>query len=75
MSVTLQPMSTKKSVQVRIPTDLSNDIAAIAPTLGMTATEYVEHYLRAAVEKDLPAAVKKLQTRLDHKKGSRGATP
>jgi hypothetical protein len=47
----------RKTVQVRIPEDLNNDVAIIAAAFGKSIPEYVEEVLRGSVAKDYAHAV------------------
>jgi len=63
VSATLDVMAKKDTVQVRIPSVLSTDIAIVAPALGKTITEYVEEHLAAAVAKDWPRVQRIIEER------------
>ena len=55
----------RKTVQVRIPGELAQDIAIIAAALDQTVPEWVEGVLRTAVTRDLPKAAKIAKDRAD----------
>jgi hypothetical protein len=55
----------KKTVQVRIPTELANDVGIVAAALGKSVPEYVEDTLRAAVIRDMPQAARIAKERAD----------
>jgi hypothetical protein len=58
----------KRTVQIRVPPDLANDIAIVAAAVQKSVPEYAEEVLRAAVVRDMPNAVKVAKERADELK-------
>jgi hypothetical protein len=55
----------KRTVQIRVPPDLANDINIVAAALQKSVPEYAEEVLRAAVARDMAHAVKVAKDRAD----------
>jgi hypothetical protein len=61
----------KRTVQIRIPADLADDIAIVAAAARKSIPAYAEDVLRAAVARDMPGAVRVAKERSDALKKSR----
>ena len=61
----------RKTVQIRVPADLADDIAIVAAAAKQSVPEYAEQVLRAAVARDMPNAVRVAKERSDALKKAR----
>ena len=62
MAATLLDMG-RRTVQIRVPADLADDIALVAAALKLSVPAYAERELRAAVARDMPGAVRVVKER------------
>jgi hypothetical protein len=65
----------KRSVQIRVPADLADDIAIVAAAARKSVPQYAEEVLRAAVARDMPGAVKVARERSEALKKARAQPP
>jgi hypothetical protein len=61
----------KRTVQIRVPADLADDIAIVAAANRQSVPDYAEQVLRVAVARDMPNAVKVARERADALKKAR----
>jgi hypothetical protein len=61
----------KRTVQIRVPSELADDIALVAAAAKQSVPEYAEMVLRAAVARDMPNAVKVVKERSEALKKGR----
>jgi hypothetical protein len=62
--------SDMKTVQIRVPQDLADDVAIVAAASKKSVPGYVAEVLRAAVARDMPQAVKVAKQRSEALKKS-----
>jgi hypothetical protein len=61
----------KRTVQIRIPADLADDIAIVAAATRKSVPQYAEEVLRSAVARDMAHAVKVAKDRSEALKKAR----
>jgi hypothetical protein len=65
----------KRTVQIRVPADLADDMALVAAAARKSVPAYAEEVLRAAVARDMPSAVRVARERSEALKKSRSHRP